>query len=247
MSDLIEQAREMIAASSSVVALTGAGVSTPSGIPDFRSADSGLWSKFDPMEVASIAGFRANPERFFEWLKPLASKTRDARPNPAHESLARMQASGRLGVIITQNIDGLHEAAGAGDVLALHGHSRGATCLDCGKAHPIEMIEAALDADSIPECDCGSHLVKPDVILFGEFLPQEIFARARAACAAADLMIIAGSSLEVFPANNLPDLVLENGGRLLIVNRGATQRDRHADCKISGAVEEVLPLIIGDS
>lgn len=245
MSDQIEIARELIATARTVVALTGAGVSTPSGIPDFRSAESGLWSKYDPMEVATIAAFRKTPERFFEWMRPLAISTRTARPNPAHEALAQMQRGGRLGPIITQNIDGLHEAAGSGDVLALHGNSRSATCLGCGVAQKIEVIELALEAESLPVCsDCGSNLVKPNVVLFGELLPEEIFARAQSACAEADLMIIAGSSLEVFPANNLPGLVVRSGGKLLIVNLGPTQRDEQAVCKIDAPVEEVLPRLV---
>lgn len=245
MSDGIEQARELIAAADTIVALTGAGVSTPSGIPDFRSAGSGLWSRYDPMEVASISGFRSAPDRFFDWMRPLARKTRDARPNPAHTALADLQKSGRLGPIITQNIDGLHEAAGATDVLALHGHSRSATCLDCGTGHGIEVVEEALEREELPACsDCSSNLVKPDVILFGEYLPEEIFERAQSACAAANLMIIAGSSLEVYPANNLPGLVVQNGGKLLIVNIGATRHDDAAACKIEGAVEEILPRLI---
>jgi len=241
----IEMARRLIAAARTIVAFTGAGVSTASGIPDFRSAESGLWSKYDPMEVASIAAFRSAPDRFFEWMRPLALRTRDARPNPAHTALADLQKDGRLGAIITQNIDGLHEAAGATEVLALHGHSRSATCLDCGTGHSIEVVETALDREELPACpDCSSNLVKPDVILFGENLPEDIFARARYACAAADLMIIAGSSLEVYPANNLPGLVIQNGGKLLIVNLGPTERDGQAVCKIKGAVEEILPRLL---
>ncbi len=245
MRDLFEAARALIAEARRVVALTGAGISTPSGIPDFRSPESGLWSEHDPMEVATISAFRRDPARFFEWLRPLARKTRAARPNPAHLALAALQKHGRLGPIITQNIDGLHEAAGSTLVLALHGHSRTATCLDCGAGHDRKVVEAAMERSALPVCrGCGSNLVKPDVVLFGEYLPEDVFARAQAACSTADLMIIAGSSLEVFPANNLPALVLQNGGSLLIVNRGPTQRDAQARVKIEGPVEEILPRLL---
>lgn len=241
---VIEEAAALIAASRRTIALTGAGISVPSGIPDFRSPTSGLWAQHDPMEVASLASFRADPSRFFAWFQPLARLMHAAVPNPAHHALAALQAAGRIGPIITQNIDGLHEAAGSRDVLTVHGQTRTATCLGCGVHHPASAFWDEAVAGRVPHCpDCGG-VLKPDVILFGELLPEAIYHRALRAAQHADLVLVAGSSLEVWPVAGLPWESLRRGGRLLIVNVGPTALDGEATLKVEADVAEALPAIV---
>lgn len=240
----VQEAARLIREARYAVALTGAGISVPSGIPDFRSPGSGLWEKYDPMEVASLGSFLAHPERFYDWIRPLLSVTRAARPNPAHVALTHLQEMGYLNEIITQNIDGLHEAAGSRDVLPVHGHARTATCVQCGQKTPAEPLWEVVERGEIPTCRLCGGVLKPDVVLFGELLPYDIMERAQQAAARADLMLVAGSSLEVVPAADLPLLTLAGGGRLLIVNKGPTQLDHRATLKIEGDVAEVLPAIV---
>ncbi len=196
------------------------------------------------MEVASLGSFLAHPERFYDWIRPLLSVTRAAQPNPAHVALTHLQEMGLLNEIITQNIDGLHEAAGSRDVLAVHGHTRTATCVQCGQKMSAEPVWEAVERGEVPHCACGG-VLKPDVVLFGELLPHDVMERAQRAAARADLMLVAGSSLEVVPAADLPLLTLAGGGRLIIVNKGPTQLDHRATLKIEGDVAEVLPAIVG--
>ncbi len=237
----MKRAANLIRHARYAIALTGAGISVPSGIPDFRSPQSGLWERDDPMEVASLASFRRHPERFYDWIRPLLETTRNARPNPAHMALARLQAAGYLHEIITQNIDGLHEAAGSHDVLPVHGHTGSGTCLQCGRQVEGDVLWQAVEAGDVPRCTACGGLLKPDVILFGELLPMDVFERARQAAERADLVLVAGSSLEVAPAADLPLLTLNRGGSLLIVNLGPTALDWYATQKIEGDVAEVLP------
>ncbi len=239
----VEEAARLFREARYAVALTGAGISVPSGIPDFRSPGSGLWEKYDPLEVASLGSFLAYPERFYDWIRPLLSVTRAARPNPAHIALAHLQELGYLREIITQNIDGLHEEAGSRDVLAVHGHTRTATCVHCGQRTPADPLWEIVERGEVPRCTCGG-VLKPDVVLFGELLPHDVMERAQQAAARADLMLVAGSSLEVVPAADLPNLTLAAGGRLIIVNKGPTQLDHRATLKIEGDVAEVLPALV---
>lgn len=237
----IEYAQALIAQASHVVALTGAGISTPSGIPDFRSPDSGLWSQADPFEVASLYGFRRRPQDFYDWIQPLARLTLAARPNPAHEALAHLEAHGPLKGIITQNIDMLHQKAGSQVVYELHGHMREMTCLRCFAVVPAgPILEAWLATGDVPHCSCGG-VLKPNVILFGEQLPVSIFNEAKRQARSCDLMLVAGSSLEVAPAGDLPLLAKEQGARLVIVNYGVTCYDEMADVVIHADVADVLP------
>ena len=241
----VRVAREMVAQAHHVVAFTGAGISTPSGIPDFRSPESGLWAFSDPMEVASIWGFRRQPEAFFEWVRPLAETIQTARPNSAHKALARMEEMGKLRAVITQNIDELHQRAGSRRVLELHGHLREATCMRCFAIVPGQDILRKFIAEGVlPRCSCGG-ILKPNVILFGEMLPQDIVAEAKAEARSCDLMIIAGSSMEVAPASDLPLLARETGARLVIVNYQPTPLDRDADVIIREDVAKVLPALLG--
>lgn len=244
---LIERATELLAASRYAVALTGAGLSTPSGIPDFRSPASGLWERVeDLMEVASIYAFRHQPQTFYDWLRPLLDVIRAAQPNPAHVALAQLEAAGRLQALITQNIDRLHERAGSSAVYEVHGHLRDIVCLACHHTLPAApALEAFMATGHIPHCRRCHHVMKPAVVLFGEMLPAAAMRAAQAHARAADLVLVAGSSLEVAPAGDLPALARANGARLILVNYGPTHMDDEADVVIRGDVAEVLPRLVG--
>jgi NAD-dependent deacetylase len=240
----IHRAAELIHASRHAVAFTGAGHSTPSGIPDFRSPDSGLWEKANPMLVASIWSFRLQPQRFYEWVRPLVRLTLGAQPNPAHQALAELEQMGKLQAVITQNIDNLHQRAGSRRVLALHGDMEQATCIRCYKVVPAgPMIDQFMEDGVVPRCSCGG-VMKPNVILFGEQLPVRVLNEAYKEVRRADLMIVAGSSLEVRPAADLPFLALESGARLVVVNLSATPADAHADVVLHADVADALPCIV---
>ncbi len=240
----ISLAADLIRTSQRSVSLTGAGISTPSGIPDFRSPLDGLWTRYEPMEVASLTAFRHNPENFYRWLHPMAVQIYSAQPNPAHQALARLQNAGYISVIITQNIDGLHRQAGAKDVLEVHGTLDSLTCTNCYEQYPAgEYLKAYIDDCSIPYCKkCGS-ILKPDVILYDEQLPLKTWHKADAASKACDLMLVLGTSLEVMPSARLPMEALEHGARLIIINNSETFMDDRAEVVIHADVAEVLPKI----
>jgi NAD-dependent deacetylase len=241
--NLINQAAELLCQASHGVAMTGAGVSTPSGIPDFRSPDSGLWTQVDPLAVASLFAFRLHPQEFYDWIRPLARLMLDAQPNPAHHALARLEAAGLLKSVITQNIDGLHQQAGSQQVHEVHGHMRQATCTRCYEVVPAGgLIESFLDHGQVPRCTCGG-VMKPNVILMGEQLPLQVMTAARQDARACDVMLVAGSSLEVEPAAGLPLVALGQGARLVIVNYQPTYLDERADVLIHADVAQVLPQI----
>jgi NAD-dependent deacetylase len=243
----IQKAAALIARSRHTVALTGAGISTPSGIPDFRSAESGLWSQANPFLVASIVGFRLRPSAFYNWIHPLAELLLAARPNPAHYALAELERLGLLHTVITQNIDGLHQSAGSRYVLELHGHLREATCVRCQRVVPAAgLIEKFVADAQVPRCQCGG-VLKPNVILFGEQLPGEVLDAARHEARACDLMLVAGTSLQVTPASDLPLLALSRSERagLVIINYQPTPLDGRADVVIHADVAEILPRITG--
>jgi len=235
----------LIRSAGSVVALTGAGVSVPSGIPDFRSPGTGLWANVDPMEVAHISVWRRDPVRFWSFYGPRFALLEGKRPNGAHRALAELERRGRLDAVITQNIDGLHRAAGTRELIEVHGSIASATCLACGGRYPLADARARLEADpeGVPRCDCGEAL-KPDVVLFGELLDEAAMGRATALAAGADLMLCIGSSLEVFPVGSLPELTLAGGGRVAIVTRSATPYDGLAAVRLDGDVEEELEALV---
>ncbi len=228
-----------------MVALTGAGISVPSGIPDFRSPGTGLWANVDPMEVAHIDVFRRNPERFWAFYGHRFTTLRDKVPNGAHRALVELERRGKLRAVITQNIDGLHEASGIGDLIEVHGSIAHASCLDCGARHDLEDVRARLAAapDGVPRCECGAAL-KPDVVLFGEYLPELALARASALAASADLLLCVGSSLEVYPVAQLPEITLAAGGRVALVTMGPTPYDREAEVKLDGDVVAELEAVV---
>jgi len=240
--EAIQKAAELLVESHSAVALTGAGISTPSGIPDFRSPGKGMWEFVDPVEVASIWSYREQPRRFYDWIRPLIKTLRDAQPNPAHKALARLEKAGILKWIITQNIDSLHQKAGSSHVLEVHGHTRSATCLECGHQMSTEGLwERIMDGELPPPCPRCGGLIKPDVVLFGELLPPDALVQAQEVALVADVMLVAGSSLEVMPAADLPLLTRRSGGRIIIVNLGGTTVDHLAEVVIRGDVATVLP------
>jgi NAD-dependent deacetylase len=239
---MLQRARDLIRASSYTVALTGAGISTPSGIPDFRSPGSGLWEQVDPMEVASQTVFRYHPERFYRWIRPLAQGWMDSRPNAAHWALAELEKAGRLQCVVTQNIDDLHQAAGSCRVIQIHGNLREAVCIGCYRVYSANPLRRWLRQETeVPRCEICGGVLKPSVILFGEQLPQSLLQQAREEFAKASLVLVVGSSLEVTPAATFPLETLDRGGRLIIVNRIPTYLDPRADVVLREDVAEVLP------
>ncbi|HJZ48994.1 MAG TPA: NAD-dependent deacylase [Roseiflexaceae bacterium] len=239
---MVARAAEILHEARRVVALTGAGISRPSGIPDFRSQD-GLWSHDDPMAVASLSGFRADPHRFYSWVRPLIDRIDLALPNPAHLELARLEQAGQLTAVITQNIDGLHQRTGSRQVYELHGHVRSATCLDCEHQAPARPLIEQVRHGKIPRCACGG-LFKPDVVLFEELLPRGLFWLAQRAIEQCDLVLVAGTALEVAPVCELPLAALRRGARLIIVNQSETYLDARADVVLHEDVAEALPAIV---
>lgn len=237
-------ATEAIRTARRVVALTGAGISTPSGIPDFRSS-AGLWAGADPASVASLPAFRRDPGRFYRWFQPLIDVFVRAEPNPAHVALATLERRGTLAGIITQNIDGLHQLAGSREVYELHGNVRHATCQTCLRQVPTAPLLRQMLAATVPRCDCGG-VFKPDVVLFGEDLPRGLFWLAQRAIEQCDTLIVAGTSLEVWPVNEMPLAALQRGARIIVVNRTPTYLDDRADAVIHGDVAEILPLLAAD-
>jgi NAD-dependent deacetylase len=243
----IGRVAEMIAETKHIVAFTGAGVSTESGIPDFRSP-GGLWTKFDP-EDFTIDKFLSNPEtRHKQWRFLLSGDLlKDASPNAAHEAIAELEALGRLDCVITQNIDYLHQKAGndPGRVYELHGNMKWIRCLDCGHRSPLEeILRESGAAEEMPVCGRCGGILKPDVIFFGEALPEEALREATRHANHCDLMIVVGSSLVVYPAAYIPLYAKQSGAKLVIVNLTPTQSDRIADVVIRASAGEVMGRVI---
>lgn len=241
----LRRAAELLSQSDYAVALTGAGVSTPSGIPDFRSPDSGLWNHVDPFRVASLAAFRRDPKAFYDWLRPLAGLVRDAQPNPAHLALARLEALGVVKAVITQNIDRLHHKAGSVAVHEVHGNLSQATCLCCYAEYAVApYLDGFIHNGDIPHCPTCGCALKPNVILFGEQLPANVYTAAHQAARRCDAMLVAGSSLEVEPVGGLPRLAALHQARLIVVNYQRTHVDHLAEVVIHDDVAAVLPRIV---
>jgi NAD-dependent deacetylase len=239
-----ERLAELFRERGPAVVLTGAGISTESGIPDFRSP-GGLWAQFDPMDYGSIESFRENPSRVWEFYAPRFSMLADAKPNPGHLALAELERLGHVTAVVTQNIDLLHERAGSHEVIEVHGSIRTATCPSCGRSHPLPDVLALLDGSGAPACkDCGA-VIKPDVVFFGELLPEAAMQRAYELAGSTSLMLVVGSALEVYPVAALPSDTLGAGGKLAIVNRGPTPYDGQATVRIEGSAGEVLPAVVG--
>lgn len=243
-SPVVLRAVELLKNSRHTVVLSGAGISTPSGIPDFRSANTGLWQKSDPMEVASLTAFRYRPQKFFDWLRPLASSIVDAQPNPAHTALAHMERSGHIEAVITQNIDGLHQKAGSQNVIEVHGSMTDLECLKCKHSFPsIDFYKVFVETNELPRCPDCREILKPGIVLFEEMLPWKAWDKAENYAMHADLFLVIGSSLEVTPASHLPMYAVQNGARLIIINFTPTYLDEQAEVILPFDVAEILPQI----
>ncbi|MHB8610849.1 MAG: SIR2 family NAD-dependent protein deacylase [Candidatus Dormibacteraceae bacterium] len=236
-------AAELLRNARTGLALTGAGVSAESGIPTFRG-EGGLWRQYDPVKVASIEYFRADPSAYWKVSKSRGGVALSARPNGGHRALASLEASGRLVAVATQNTDGLHQDAGSRNVIELHGSGRTVQCLDCGNREARSDVQARLAVEMPPRCPrCGGVLLKPTVVLFGEPLPQPAIARAVALSREADVMLVVGSSLAVYPAADLPRIALRSGAHLIIINAEPTPLDEQAAVVLHGKSGEILPEI----
>jgi NAD-dependent deacetylase len=236
-----ERLAELIASARSVVALTGAGISVPSGIPDFRSPGSGLWERVDPMKVAHIDAFRSDPASFWGFYRERFASLGDKQPNGAHLALAALERAGLLEGVITQNIDLLHRKAGTKELVEVHGSIASCSCLRCRTSvHAERVRELLAGGDGVPRCEACASALKPDVVLFGELLPEAALRRAQQLCAGAELLLCIGSSLEVYPVAALPDLTLAAGGAVAIITKGATPLDGAAAVHLEGDVVEEL-------
>ncbi|MFL5832482.1 MAG: SIR2 family NAD-dependent protein deacylase [Solirubrobacterales bacterium] len=244
ISSEVECLAELLGQARSAVALTGAGVSVPSGIPDFRTPETGLWAKVDPMEVAHIDVFERDPERFWSYYRPRFEALGDKAPNRAHEALAQLQRRGLIEGVITQNIDRLHRAAGSENVIEVHGSIETSSCVTCAASFELEEMDGLFDERGVAVCSVCRGAVKPDVVLFGELLPESAMARATELAERADLILCVGSSLAVYPVAGLPRVTLDRGGRIAIVTKGETPYDADAELKLEGEVDEELDALL---
>jgi NAD-dependent deacetylase len=242
----VSRLAELVRGARSVVALTGAGISVPSGIPDFRTPRSGLWEKVDPMQVAHIDAFRSDPVHFWSFYGERFATLGAKLPNGAHRALVALEERGLLDGVITQNIDMLHRKAGAHQLIEMHGSIASCTCPDCGECVPLQQVRERLaaDRDGVPRCGRCRGPIKPDVVLFGELLPAPALQRARELCEGADLLLCIGSSLEVHPVAGLPLLTQQAGGTVAIITQGQTPLDALADVRLSGDVVDELQALL---
>lgn len=240
---LVNQKREvdqLISKANRLVAFTGAGISAESGIPTYRG-DDGVWHKYDASLYADIANFRKDPSYYWRFFKEVRYPVMQrARANSGHGALAALEKSGKLIAIITQNIDGLHQAAGAEKVLELHGNTRRISCLECGQAYSMDSVYAMLETHLPPTCSACNGMLKPEVVFFGESLPADVLSEAVRVTKACDLFLVVGSSLVVQPAAGLPVLAKQNGARLVIINKEPTPLDALADLVVHAGATEIL-------
>lgn len=234
----------LLEASSRTVALTGAGISVPSGIPDFRSPGEGLWENVNPLEVATIDAFHRDTRRFWQFYGPRFAMLGEKQPNPAHEMLAELERRGMLAAMVTQNVDRLHRRAGSERVIEVHGSIETSSCTSCGCSWTLAEVDALFDEQGVATCTGCMGKVKPDVVLFGELLPEAAMNEARELAASAELMLCVGSSLEVYPVAGLPELTLDAGGRLAVVTKGPTPYDGDAAVRLHGDVVEELGAVL---
>ncbi|HUY73473.1 MAG TPA: NAD-dependent protein deacylase [Candidatus Dormibacteraeota bacterium] len=239
----VQCAAELLGEARSGLALTGAGISAESGIPTFRG-EGGLWKKFDPVKVASIDYFLADPGAYWIASRERGRAALVATPNPGHGALAELEAAGRLVAIVTQNTDGLHQDSGSKRVIELHGSGRTVQCLDCGFREPRSEVQGRLEVEMPPRCrSCGGILLKPTVVLFGEAMPQAAVQEACALAREADVMLVVCTSLVVYPAAEVPLIAVRSGARMVVVNAEPTPFDHLAEVVIHGRSGEVLPEI----
>jgi NAD-dependent deacetylase len=235
---------DLIRESACTVALTGAGISVPSGIPDFRTPGKGLWTKVDPMKVAHIDAFHRDTAAFWDYYRPRFQMLGDKRPNPAHDALAELERRGLLAGVVTQNIDRLHAAAGSEVVVEVHGSIATSSCTTCGSIYELAAVDSLFDEEGIATCSCCMGKVKPDVVLFGELLPERAIVQAQELCARAELLLCVGSSLEVYPVAGLPELTLDAGGRVAVITQSSTPYDSRADVRLGGDVVDELSAVL---
>lgn len=242
--DSMQIAKDLVSRSKKIVALTGAGISVDSGIPDFRS-EGGLWKRYDPLEHATFESFQKDPTKFWTMGREIAETILRAKPNAAHIALARLEEKGRLAGIITHNIDNLHQSAGSKKVVELHGSYLRAQCLSCQKEYIGDEIHREVAAGNIPPMckECGG-VLKSEAVLFGEALPEEPMARAIELCKATDLMIVIGTSLSVYPIAYLPQLAKNSGAKIILVNLEGINRDNVADVVLKGRASDILPRLL---
>jgi NAD-dependent deacetylase len=236
---------EMLREARSAVVLTGAGVSVPSGIPDFRSPGTGIWEKVNPMEVAHIDAFRREPDRFWHFYGDRFASLVDKEPNDAHFAIAELERRGLVRGVVTQNVDRLHKRAGSQNVIEVHGSIEWSVCPECGGRVSLERVLETMAAHpGAPECTACIAPLKPDVVLFGEMLPEVALSDAYALAAEADLIVCVGSSLEVFPVASLPGVTRDAGGQVALITQGPTPYDGDAIVKLSGDVVEELAAVM---
>jgi NAD-dependent deacetylase len=236
---------DLLRESERAVVLTGAGISVPSGIPDFRSPGTGLWENVDPMEVAHIDAWRRDPDRFWNFYSQRFVSLIDKRPNEAHLALAELERRGLVRAVITQNIDRLHRLAGSERLIEVHGSIDRSVCMECGGKVSLDRVVKLLEADDgAPLCEACVAPLKPDVVLFGELLPERALSEAQQLAMDADLMICVGSSLEVYPVAGLPAMTHGAGGRLVLITQGPTPYDSDAEVKLDGDVVGELNAVL---
>ncbi len=239
MDRLIQRAAERIVSARKVVALTGAGISVESGIPHFRGSQ-GLWEKYDPMEYATIEAFRSNPYKIWTMLRELSDLVSGAKPNPGHFGLVELELIGKLSSVVTQNVDGLHQAAGSSSVIEFHGNGRNLVCISCRRRYSREEIPPELFP---PMCAC-LNILKPDVVFFGEMIPMHALLAAQSEVQDCDVMLVVGTSAEVEPAASLPFKAKANGAIIVEVNPEPTQLSHTvADITIHASASLVMPAI----
>src|SRR5260370_10105963 len=241
---MVRDAAELLSTARRGLAFTGAGISAESGIPTFRG-DGGLWTKYDPVKVASIDYFMSDPSAYWKVSKDRGRVALAARPNPGHHALAALEAGGHLVAVATQNTDGLHQDSGSRRVIELHGSGRTVQCLDCGNREPRSEGQARLEVEMPPRCGvCGGIFLKPTVVLFGEPMPQAAVQEAFALAREADVMLVVGSSLVVYPAADIPVAAVRSGASLIVINAEPTPPDEFAAVVIRGTSAELLPQIV---
>jgi NAD-dependent deacetylase len=240
-----ERVAALLRESERAVVLTGAGISVPSGIPDFRSPGTGLWENVDPMEVAHIDAWRRDPDRFWSFYGQRFASLVDKQPNEAHLALAELERRGLVRAVVTQNIDRLHRLAGTERLIEVHGSIDQSVCMQCRTKVSIDrVVELLREHDAAPLCEACRLPLKPDVVLFGELLPERALAEAQALAMDADLMVCVGSSLEVYPVAGLPAMMRGAGGRLVLITQGPTPYDSDAEVKLDGDVVEELRAVL---
>jgi NAD-dependent deacetylase len=236
---------ELLCEARSAVVLTGAGVSVPSGIPDFRSPGTGLWADVDPMEVAHIDAWRRDPDRFWRFYGDRFASLVDKRPNDAHRALVELERRGLVRGVITQNVDQLHRMAGTERLVEVHGSIEWSVCMRCGGRVRIDQVVELLAAtDGAPECAACVEPLKPAVVLFGELLPADALDEAQRLATEADLIVCVGSSLEVHPVSGLPALTRSGGGKIALITQGPTPYDGEAVVKLEGDVVAELDAVL---